>query len=148
MSSVRSSPATERYYGDFGRAAAYVDNHVAFGGLYVEADAEGCGHRLVNHVDVATVGMFRRVAHGAYFDFRRARGYAHDHAQRRREPVVLGAGLLDEAAYHQLGGVEVGDDALAQGAHGAYAGVPFALHQVGFLAYGDELVGAVVEGDD
>ena len=34
---------------------------------------------------------------------------------------------------------------LRRGAHCADAGVTLALHKVGFLAYGDEFVGAVVE---
>ena len=43
-------------------------------------------------------------------------------------------------------GVEVGDDAFAQRAHGADSGMAFAFHQVCLVAYGDKFVRAVVEG--
>lgn len=140
--------ASEGYYGDFGGAAAYVDNHVAFGGLDVKADAEGGGHGLVNHVDVASVGMFGGVADGTDFHFGGAGGDAYDHPEGGGEPVALGAGLLHEAADHELGGVEVGDYALAEWTHRADAGVALSFHQVGFLSDGDKLFGAGIEGHD
>jgi hypothetical protein len=51
--------AAERDHGDLGCAATYVDNHVTFGGLYVKPDAESGSHRLVDHIDIASVGLFR-----------------------------------------------------------------------------------------
>ena len=48
----------KRDNGDLGCSAAYVDNHVAFRGENVEADAESCGHRLEYHICVAAAGVF------------------------------------------------------------------------------------------
>ena len=123
--------------GNLGGAAAYVDNHVAFGCLDVEAYAECGRHGLVNHVDVASAGVLGAVAHGAELDFGGAGGDAYDHAQRGGEPAALAADHLNQAANHVLGGVEVGDDAVDHGAHGTDARTLLAFHEVGGGAYCD-----------
>ena len=64
-----------------------------------------------------------RGLHG--FNLGAARRDTHHDAQRRREPMVLRAYHLDKSADHQLGGVEVGDNAVAQRADGADAGCSF-----------------------
>ena len=99
----------------------------------------------MNHVHIAAVGMLRRVAHGTHFNLRRAGGNTYNHTERGREPVVLGRRLLDKAADHQFGGIEVGDHTFAQRAHRADARVTFAFHQVSLLADSDQLVGPVVQ---
>ena len=53
--------------------------------------------------------------------------------------------FFDEAANHELCCVEVGYYAFAQWAHGADALWLTALHELGFLAYGYQFVGAAVE---
>ena len=62
--------------------------------------------------------------------------------------MVTGVHLLDEAADHHFGGIEVGDDAVPQGAHGLDAGVGLLVHQFGLLAQGDAFPRLVVDGYD
>ena len=92
--------------------------------------------------------MLARVADGTDFDLGRTRGNAYDHAQRGREPVILGAHFLDHAADHVLGSVKVGDDTVAQGAHGADALVDLAVHLTGAFTDGDRLVSFGVKCHD
>ena len=92
--------------------------------------------------------MLRGVTHGADFHFGRAGGNADNHTERGGEPVALSRCLLHQTANHKLGGVEVGDDTLAQGADGADALRFLALHQLGLFADGNQLIGASVESHD
>ena len=68
LDGVIGHDATQRDNGYLGGAATYVDNHVAFGSLNVDAYAECSSHRLEDKIDVATVGVFGRVAHGTQVD--------------------------------------------------------------------------------
>ena len=60
---------------------------------------------------------------------------------------MLAVNLLDEAADHHLRSIEVCDNAVPEGADGAYAGVVALVHELGLLAYCDALAGAVVYCD-
>ena len=51
--------AAQRDYGNLGGAAAYVHNHVAFGGKNVDSYTQSGSHRLVYHIDVAAAGVLR-----------------------------------------------------------------------------------------
>ena len=51
-----------------------------------------------------------------------------------------------EPEMQTTGGIEVGDDSLAERAHGADARMAFAFHQMSFVAHCYEFVGAGVEG--
>ena len=90
--------------------------------------------------------MLATVAHGAYLNLGRSGGDTYHHSQRWREPVVLFAYFLNHAANHLLGGVEVGNNAVAQRAYGGNALVHLAVHLAGGLAYGDGLHRLGVEG--
>ena len=59
--------------------------------------------------------------------------------------MVLGAHFLDHAANHVLGGIEVGNHTVAQGAHGADTLVDLAVHLAGTFTHSDGLVGLGVE---
>lgn len=131
--------AAKRDYRNLSCTAAYVDNHIAFRCLDVETDTEGCCHRLVNHINVAAAGMLARVADCTDFNLGAARRDTHHDAQRRREPMVFRAYHLDKSADHQLGGVEVGDNAVAQRADGADARVLLSLHHLSLFSYGNKL---------
>ncbi len=93
MSLVKTSPAVfdrlgaddaaQRDAGDLRRAAADVDDHVAFRSLDVETGAQRRGHRLVDHVDLAAAGMLETESRtGADFDVGRTRRDADHHTQR------------------------------------------------------------------
>ncbi len=138
----------QRDNGDLGGAAAYVDYHVAGGGLHIQTDAEGGRHGFIDHVDIAAAGMFAGVAHGAYLHFGRSRGYAHDHAQRGGEPSAVAARFFHQAANHEFGGVEVGYHTLTQRPYGGDVRILASTHLLGFLAHGLELLGGLVDGHD
>ncbi len=59
--------------------------------------------------------------------------------------MVLGTHLLDHAANHVLGGIEVGDNTVAQRTHGADSLVGLAVHLAGAFTHGDGLAGLGVE---
>ena len=79
---LRGDDAAERDDGNFGRATADVDDHVAAGLVdrHVGTD-RGC-HRLFDDVDgLARPGVFGRVLHGALLDAGDARWHADHHAR-------------------------------------------------------------------
>ena len=104
--------AGHRDDGDVGGAAADVDDHVAGRLGDGQAGADGGGDRLVDQVDLAGLGPQRALLHRAALDLRDLGRHADDDA--RADPHAARAGPLDEVAEHPLGGVEVGDDAVAQ----------------------------------
>ncbi len=143
-----ANDAAEGDAGDFGRTAADVDDHVALGSLDVEPGTQGGGHGLVNHIDLASPGVLGRIADGANLDVGRPGRDADDHAQRRREETARSLDLLEHPAQHELGSVEVGDDAVFQGADGLDIGVGLLVHVARLAADGDQLAGMDVERDD
>ena len=139
--------AAERYDGNLGRAAAYIDHHVAFGGFDVDAYAYGGSHRLVNHIDVATADVLGRVAHGAYLHFGAARRNAYDHTQRRGKQRIAHGNHLHHAAHHLFGGVEVGYHTVLQRADNPNVFGGASVHGLRLVSDGFEFARAVVEGD-
>ena len=122
MSEVNTSPA-----------ASYVYDHVPGRSGYVQADAHGCGHRLEYHVDVPGSGVLCRVTYSPDLHLCAAFGDADYHLEVGCEEGALVVDHLDESPDHLLGGVEVGDDSVAQGADGLDVGVRLLVHQLGFL---------------
>ena len=57
----------------------------------------------------------------------------------------MGIHLLDKSADHLLGGIEVGDDTVAQRADGAEVLVGFLMHQASLLAHGQRLARLAVK---
>ena len=145
---VVRNDASQRDDGDLGRAAAYVDDHVAFGRVHVDADADGGCHRFEEQVNVASAGMFCRVAHGTQLHFGRARRHADDHAQRGREEAFARMHHFNEPAHHLFAGVEVGNHAVAQRPYHADVVVRLLIHELGPLAHGFHFVGVAVERHD
>ena len=111
---VVADDASEGDDGDFSRAASDVDNHVAFGFEYVDADTYGCCHGFVDHADFLCSGLFGAFTHGAFLDIGDAGGDADDHAQRGRHEGAVDVGHADKLADEVLSHLEVGDDAAAQ----------------------------------
>ena len=134
--------------GDLRRAAADVDDHVAFRSLDVETGAQRRGHRLVDHVDLAAAGMLGGVAHGADFDVGRTRRNADHHTQRGGEETARSLDFLDHAAQHQLRGVEVGDHAVFERTDGFDVRVGLLVHLAGLLADGHEFARVDVQRHD
>ncbi len=97
---------------DVGGAAADVDDHVAGRLGDGQAGADRRRHRLVDQVDLAGLGPQRALLHRAPLDLRDLGRHADDDA--RPDPHAARAGPLDEVGEHPLGGVEVGDDPVAQ----------------------------------
>ena len=110
---LRDDDAAERDHRDLGRAAADVDDHVPGRLADRQAGADRGGHRLLDQVGLAGTGGERRVLDGALLDARHPRGDADDHARVSKAMLVH---LLDEVPQHLLGDVEVGDDAVLEGA--------------------------------
>ena len=73
--------ATQRDDSDLGGTASDVDHHVAFGLQHVDADTDGCCHRLMNHADFFGASLFGALADGTFFDIGDAAGDADDHAE-------------------------------------------------------------------
>ena len=73
--------AAQGNHGNFSCSATDVHNHVSLGSFHIYANAHGGSHRLKYQVNVASTGMFSRVAHGTQLHFGRTAGHANDHAQ-------------------------------------------------------------------
>ena len=140
--------AAQRDDGDFGRTAAYVDDHVALRLRHVDAHADSGGHRFEEQEHVASAGVFSRVAYGAQFHFRAAARYAHHHAERGREQTLAAVHHFDESAQHLFGGVEVCYHAIAQRSDDAYLVVGFLVHLFGLAAHGNHFFRVAVQGYD
>ena len=93
--------------------------------------------------------MLGGVAHGPDFHLGTARRDAHHNLEvGGEEAAVLAVHLLDEAADHHFGGIEVGDNAVAQRPYGLDSGVAALVHELGLRAYGDALAAIVIYCDD
>ena len=71
---------------------------------------------------------------------------ADDHLQAGREQGVLEIDHLDHLAHHVFGGLEVGDDTVAQWADGLDVLVGLTMHHHGALADGDDLLRVALQG--
>ena len=140
--------ATQGDDGDFGGAATDVDDHVARRLQYVDADADGGGHRLMDQAHFLGAGLLSRVLHGAFLHLGDARRDADDHLQAGWKQVVLEIDHLDHLAHHVFGGLEVGDDTVAKRADGLDVFVGLAVHHHGTFADGDDLLRVALHGDD
>ena len=118
--------------GDIGGAAADVHDHVAVGFGDVDARADGGGQGLLNEKDPPGAGLNARVHHGALLHLGDAGGHADDHPGLEE---TEGGGLSDKLLEHPLGHVEVGDDALPQGADGHDVAGGTAQHLLGVGAH-------------
>ena len=93
--------------------------------------------------------MLGRVTDGPDLDFRTAGRDADDDLEVGGEKVFMFlVDALDETAYHHLGRIEVGDDAVPQGADGLDARIDTFVHQLGLLAEGDAFAGIIVDRHD
>ena len=101
--------------GDFRRAAADVDDHVARRVLHRKPDADRRRHRFFDQINFARAGVRGRFAHGALFHFGDAGRDRDHHARPRPHPSVVH--FRDEMAQHRLGHFEIGNDAVLQRPH-------------------------------
>jgi hypothetical protein len=129
---------------DLGRAAADIHNHVAHRVGHRQAGPDGRSHGLINDLALVGAGLAGGVFHGAALDFGDARRHPHDHARVRKPALRLD--LADEMPQHGLGDVEVGDDAVAQGAHGRDARRSPPYHPLGVLPHRQDFIGDGVHG--
>src|SRR5262249_57958235 len=107
--------AAEGDDGDLGGAAADVDDHIADRFVDRQTGADHGGDRLLDGVGLAGAGREGGVFHRAFFDLGDAGGDADDDAAVGRHHA-LEVDLADEVVEHHLDGVEVGDDAVLEGA--------------------------------
>ncbi len=134
--------------GDLGGAAADIDDHRARRILDGQVCADGCCHGLLDEVGLARAGLDGRLEDGALLDGGDAGGHAHDDARTRRPGIAALAGLLDEVVEHDLGDVEVGDDAVLERALGDDRAGGAADHALGVGTHREDAVLAAVDGDD
>ena len=134
--------------GDFGSTATDVDNHIARRFKHVDADTDGSGHRLVNQTHLFGTGLLSRVLDGTFFHLGDTRRDTDDHLQAGREDGVLEINHLDHLTHHVLCGLEVGNDAVAQGTDGFDVVVSLAVHHHGALAYCDDFLRVALHGHD
>src|SRR5581483_6659879 len=130
--------------GDFGRAAADVDDHGADRFFDREARPDRGRHRFFDRVGFARPGRERRVFGGPFFDFGDAGGNADDDAGMGSQEA-LQMDLADEVMEHHLDGVEIGDDAVFERTDGDDAFRGLADHRLGF---GPDAEGAAGAGVD
>ncbi len=110
--------------------------------------ADSGGHGLFDEVALAGAGVEGGVVDGALLDLGDAAGDADDDARARDAEAVALVHGADEVVEHALGDVEVGDDAVLEGADGDDVGRGAADHALGLGADGEDLLGDAVDGDD
>ena len=93
--------------------------------------------------------MLRRVAHSSDLNFGRTRRNTDHHLDVRcKDRAALAVYLFDESADHHLSCVEVCDDSVPHRADSLYAWILLVLHEFRLLSEGENLAGAVVDGND
>ena len=148
LNGVVRNDTAHRDNGNLRGSAADVHDHVAFRGIYVETDTDGCGHGLINEINVATAGVFGAVAHGTELNFGGAGGHSDHHSYAGSEEMSAGSHHIDEAAHHLLASVEVGDHTILQRTDHADLFARLFIHEFGAFADGDGFVRARIEGND
>ena len=138
--------AAERDHGDVGGAAADVDDHAAGGFGDRQPGADGRGHRLVDEVHFAGLGPIRAVDDRPALHLGDARRDADDEAGASPGDAALR--LSDEVAQQPLGGLEIGDHAVAQRPDRGDVGRGAAQHRVRRVPDRLGLVALRVDGDD
>ena len=124
--------AAQREHGHFGGAATDIDDHRAHGFRHRQAGTDGRCHGLVDQVHLTGTGQ-AGFTHGPALHAGDAAGDA-DHQAGGHDAAAFIA-LLDEGLDHLLGGVEIGDDAIAQRAHGADVAGGAAEHELGLITH-------------
>ena len=127
-------------HGDLRGSAADVHNHVAFGGVDIETNADCGSHGLVNEIDIAAAGVFCAVAHGTELNFGRTGGDSDDHSYAGCEEMSAGAHHVDQAAHHLFASVEVGNHAVLQRTDHADLFARLFIHELGAFADCDGLI--------
>ncbi len=145
---ARIDDAAKRQHGDFGGAAADIDDHRAGRLVDGQAGADRGRHRLLDQVHAARAGRQRGFLNGAALDGRRAGRHANDDLRIGEGAAVMH--LADELLDHFLGDFEIGDDAVAHRADGLHVARRAAQHHLGFVADREHLLLAafVDDGDD
>ena len=136
-----SHDAAQRDHGDLRRAAADVHDHAAGGLADGQARTDGSSHGLLDDRHLTGAGLQSGLTHSAALHLGDARRDADDHAGAGEHAVA--AGFFEEGLQHIGGDVEVGDDAVLQGAdrHDAAGGAAndglcLSAHAAHFVALG------------
>ena len=95
--------------GNFGRSTTDIDHHVAFRCFDIESDANCGSHWFVNHINVASSGVFRRVTDRTDFNFGGSGRDANHHFQGRSKKTLLWIDHFDHSADHLFCCVKVGN---------------------------------------
>lgn len=132
----------------FCRTAAYVDHHIALRRLYVQTGAQRRSHRFVDHIDLASPGMFGGIPHGTDLDIGRAGRNADHHADRGGEEIARRLDFLDHAAQHQLRSVEIGDHAVLQRTDRLDVRIGLLVHLAGLRTDSHQLTRVYVQRHD
>ena len=115
------------------------------GSLIGQAGADGGGHGLLDELGLGGAGAAGGLGDGPPLDL----GDGRRHADHDPGPVeAVDADPLEQQADHALGDLEVGDGALAQGAHRDDVAGRAADHLPRLVAHGQHVLGAAVERDD
>jgi hypothetical protein len=139
--------AAQREYGDFGRAAADVDDHRSGRLVDREPGADSGRHRFGDDVDAPRTGGVGRLGHRALLDAGDRRRHADHHARTRERPASS-QHLAHEVPQHLRGDLVVGDHAVAQGTDGLDVVGGAADHALGLGADRNDGVGGRVDRDD
>src|SRR5262249_59325725 len=126
---------------------ADVDDHAADRFVDRQTGADHGGDRLLDRVGLAGAGGEGGVFHRAFFDLGDAARDADDDAGVGGHHA-LQVDLADEVVEHHLDGVEVGDDAVLEGADGDDALRGLADHRFRFDAHGEGPATLSIDGDD
>src|SRR5690606_23112441 len=135
--------------GDFGGAAADVDDHRTTGFLDRQAGTDGRSHRFLDQIDLAGTGAQRGFADRPALDLGRLAGHADQHARRGLQEAVL-VHLVDEVLEHLLADAEVCNHAILHRADGGDIAGRTAEHALGFGTdrHHALLVAVGADGDD
>ena len=132
--------------GDIRGAPADIDNHAAGRLGNGQARADGRHHRLLDQEDLAGAGAHGGILYGAFFHLGDFRGHADDNARMDEHLAIVG--FLNKVVEHLLRHLEIGNDAVFQGADGDNVAGRAAQHFLGFAAHGFDVSMDLVNGHD
>src|SRR6185436_5775973 len=143
---ARIDDAAEGEHSDLGGAATDIHDHRACRLSHRQPGADRGRHRLFDQPDLAGASGFGGFLDGAALDGGGAGGHAHDDLRPGERPAVV-MHFADEMLDHLFRDFEIGDDAVAQRADCLDISGGAAQHQLGFIAYSQNVFFATVVGD-
>ena len=119
-------------------ASSDIDDHISHRLLYIDADANCCGHRLMNEIDILASCMLCRILYSTFLYVCDPRRNAYDHSVRGCKPRFFI--LIDHFNHpfnHLLSRLKIGNDPIPQWSYRFDVFMRLSMHLLCKATYSD-----------